>query len=186
MRRSIVLGVVASFAVAAGILATPREAQAGPYLGIDLDLGTAFRERVDFSYGLGGRFGYKIWFFPAGVWLLPEVGGHFMRFGAGNALGEFDHAGKVFGGVRFGFGHIVQPNIFAHLGLGFVGASELGPSADIGVGVDFQITRIFSLGLQVAYNSVTVTSSGDAAKWVNFGLNFGFDFFGHPWHRRRL
>jgi hypothetical protein len=27
----------------------------------------------------------------------------------------------------------------------------------------------------VAYNAVTVSSRGDAAKWLSFGLNFGFD-----------
>ena len=67
---------------------------------------------------------------------------------------EFGHAGEVFGGLRFGFDGVVQPNVFAHLGLGFVGASDIGPYADLGVGVDFQIMRVFSLGVQVAYNSV--------------------------------
>lgn len=180
MRRSLVLGVASGFAAAAFVLAAPREAKAGPHLGIDLDLGTAFQRQVDFSYGLGGRFGYKIHFPGNFFWLLPEGGGHYMRFGTGNSLGGFAQAGEVFGGVRFGLGGLVQPNIFSHLGLGFVGNSQIGPAADIGVGVDFQITRIFTLGLQVAYNAVTVTSSGDAAKWVNFGLNFGFDFFGRP------
>ena len=184
MRRSLVLAAVSSLAVATVRLAVPREATAGPYLGIDLDLGTAFRRQVDFSYGLGGRFGYKI-HFPGPFWLLPEVGGHFMSFGSNNGLGEFSQAGNAFGGARFGLDGFVQPNVFAHLGIGFVGASQLGPSADVGLGVDFRITRLFSIGLQVAYNAVTVTSSGDAAKWVNFGVNFGFDFAGRPPRQRR-
>ncbi len=174
MRRSLLLGIAPCLALAA-VLTSAREAHAGPYIGLDLDLGTAFQDRVDFSYGLGGRVGYKLYFEGTNLYLLPEIGGHFMSFGS---EGEFTHAGAVFGGVRFGFGGIVQPNVFAHLGLGFVGSSELGPHADIGVGVDFQITRLFSMGLQVAYNSVTVTESGDAAKWMSFGLNFGFDLNG--------
>ena len=173
MPRSILLGVVSCLAVAAA-LTSVREAHAGPYLGIDLDLGTALQDRVDFSYGLGARFGWKIYFQGAPVWLLPEVGGHFMSFGPAT---EFGHAGAAFGGVRFGFDGIVQPNIFAHLGLGFVGESEIGPYADAGVGLDFQLTRLFSLGLQVAYNTVSDNGSDfGAAKWVSFGLNLGFDF----------
>ena len=159
MRRSLLLGVVPCLVLAATLTAS-REAQAGPYLGVDLNLGTALQDRVDFSYGLGARFGWKIYFANAPVWLLPEVGGHFMSFGTAT---EFGHAGAAFGGARFGFDGVVQPNIFAHLGLGFVGASELGP--------------LFSLGLQVAYNSVSDNGSDfGAAKWVSFGLNFGFDF----------
>jgi hypothetical protein len=169
--------------VIAATLMVATEAHAGPYLGIDLDLGTALQDRVDFSYGLGGRFGWKVYFAGAPVWLLPEVGGHFMSFGSAT---EFGHAGAAFGGVRFGFDGVVQPNIFAHLGLGFVGDSELGPYADVGVGLDFQITRLFSLGLQVAYNTVSDNGSDfGAAKWVSFGLNFGFDFTRPERGRRR-
>jgi hypothetical protein len=108
------------------------------------------------------------------MWLLPEVGGHFMSFGSST---EFGHAGAVFGGLRLGFDGLVQPNAFAHLGAGFVGGSELGPYTDVGVGVDFQILRVFSMGVQVAYNTVLDNGSDfGATKWLSFGLNFGIDF----------
>jgi hypothetical protein len=182
MRRSLLLGVVPCLVFAAA-LTSAREAHAGPYLGIDLDLGTAFQDNVDFAYGLGGRFGYKIYFAGAPVWLLPEIGGHFMSFGAAT---EFGHAGAVFGGLRFGFDGVVQPNLFAHLGAGFVGNSDLGPYTDVGVGVDFQLTRLFSLGLQVAYNTVLDNGSGFGnASWASFGINFGFDFTRPERGRRR-
>ncbi|APR75460.1 Hypothetical protein A7982_00806 [Minicystis rosea] len=184
MRRSLLWSILPCCAFAA-VLASSREALAGPFIGVDLDLGTAFQRRVDFSYGLGARVGYKFHFAGAPLWILPEAGGHFMRFGTGNDLGPYDHAGAAFGGVRFGGGDIVQPNVFAHLGLGFVGSSALGPHADIGAGIDFQITRLFSLGIQAAYNSITVTSNGDAAKWVSFGLNLGFDLIPHRHRRHR-
>ncbi len=160
----------------AGVLALSADAQAGPYLGLDLDLGTAFQHNVDFSYGLGGRFGWKIYFPGVPLWLLPEVGAHFMSFGSGRDAGEFTESSSVFGGARFGFDGLVQPNVFAHLGVGFVGAGELGPHTDVGVGVDFQLTRVLSLGAQVAYNADTIDSLGDAAKWVSFGVNVGIDF----------
>jgi hypothetical protein len=173
MRRSALVGVLPLLAFAA-VFTPSKKAHAEPVISIDLDLGTAFRRQVDFSYGLGGRFGYKFHFPLTSFFLQPEVGGHYMSFGSDNALGYYDHAGTVNGGLRLGFGHIVQPFGFAHLGLGFVGDSRLGPAADIGGGLDFQITRVFSLGAQAAYNSVSITDYGDAAKWVSFGLNFGF------------
>ena len=173
MRRSALVGLLPFLAFAATF--TPsKKAHAEPVISIDLDLGTAFRRQVDFSYGLGGRFGYKFRFPLTSFWLQPEGGIHYMSFGNDNALGYYDQAGSINGGLRLGFGRIVQPHAFAHLGLGYVGNSRLGPATDIGGGLDFQITRVFSLGGQIAYNSVTITDHGDAAKWVSFGLNFGF------------
>src|SRR4051812_2444467 len=102
MHRSPLLGVLPCLALLAVVTAT-KEAQAGPYLGLDLDLGTAFQDRIDFSYGVGGRFGYKLYFEDAPLWLMPEIGAHLMRFDAVRSYGEFDHVGAVFGGVRFGF-----------------------------------------------------------------------------------
>jgi hypothetical protein len=173
MRRSALLGFLPAFALTA-ILTSTTHAHAEPVIGVDLDLGTAFRRQVDLSLGAGGRFGYRFHFPVTSFFLQPELGGHYTSFGSGNALGYFDHAGTAFGGLRLGFGHVVQPNFFAHLGLGFVGASQIGPAADIGGGLDFSITRLFSLGVQAAYNTVTITESGDAAKWVSFGMNLGF------------
>ena len=175
LQRPFFLAAIPGLAVA-GTLAFTTPAQAGPYVGIDLDLGTAFQNNIDLSYGLGGRLGWKIYFPGVPVWLLPEVGAHFMSFGSGRAPGEFNESSSVFGGARFGFDGVVQPNVFAHLGLGFIGAGELGPHTDVGVGLDFQLTRVLSLGLQVAYNADTIDALGDAAKWVSFGINFGLDF----------
>jgi hypothetical protein len=98
MHRTLLLGLIPALAFAA-VLTSSGAAHAGPYIGVDLDLGTAFQDHVDFSYGLGGRFGYKLYFSGAPVWLQPEVGGHFMSFGSGT---QFGHAGAFFGGARFG------------------------------------------------------------------------------------
>lgn len=174
--RRLFFRAVAPCVAFAAVAASSSVAHAGPYVGVDLDLGTAFQNSVDFSYGLGGRLGWKIYFPGAPVWLLPEVGAHFMSFGPNRAATEFSETGSVFGGARFGLDGIVQPNIFGHLGLAFIGGDELGPHADIGLGVDFQLTRVFSLGIQAAYNSDTIDDRGDTAKWVSFGINLGLDF----------
>lgn len=177
MRRFALLGFIPAFALTA-ILTSTTQAHAEPVIGVDLDLGTAFRRQIDLSLGAGGRFGYRFRFPLTSFFLQPELGGHYTSFGRGNDLGYFDHAGTAFGGLRLGFGRFIQPNFFAHLGFGFVGDSRVGPAADIGGGLDFNLTRLFSLGAQVAYNTVTITESGDAAKWVSFGLNLGFHLGG--------
>ncbi len=193
MRRSFLVGIVPALAFAA-IVASTKEAHAGPYLGVDLDLGTAFRGQTDFSYGIGGRFGYKFNIPRSYVYLQPEIGGHYMSFGSNAASLGADHATTVNVGARFGLQGLVQPNVFAHVGYGILGNSLGGPEADIGAGVDFKIGPIFTLGLQIAYNTVTVTqtSQGDliagpngfpAAKWVNFGLVSGFNFGAAPARR---
>ncbi len=174
--------VLPAVAAAALLLASTREAHAGPYLGVDLDLGTAFQNQVDFSYGLGARLGFKAHLGDF-VYLLPEIGGHYMSFGSRNGA-EFGHAGDVNIGARLGLQGIVQPNVFGHVGVGFVGDSRLGPSADIGVGLDFRIVPMFTLGPQIAYHAITVTEGGDAAKWLSFGLTAGFNFGAREERRR--
>jgi len=197
MRRSLLVGLVPALAFAAASLASTKEAAAGPYLGVDLDLGTAFANsrvggsNVDFSYGLGGRVGYKFEIPRSYVWILPEAGIHYMSFGT-NALnaGAIDHATTFNVGGRFGLKGLVQPNVFAHLGYGVLGSSLGGPAADIGAGIDFKLGRVFTLGAQIAYNTVTVTdtpfgayTAQGSAKWVNFGLVSGFNFGAPPARR---
>jgi hypothetical protein len=184
MRRFALLGLLPLFALTA-ILTSTTNAHAEPVIGVDLDLGTAFQRQIDLSLGAGGRFGYRFHFPVTSFFLQPELGGHYTSFGRGNDLAYFDHAGTAFGGLRLGFGRFVQPNFFVHLGVGFVGESRLGPAADIGGALDFSITRLFSLGVQAAYNTVTITESGDAAKWVSFGLNLGFHLDTGPERRQR-
>ncbi len=58
MRRT-ALALALPFLAFAAVSTSSKKAHAEPVIAIDLDLGTAFRRQVDFSYGLGGRFGYK-------------------------------------------------------------------------------------------------------------------------------
>lgn len=194
MRHSFLLGLVPALAFAA-TLATTKEAHASPRLDLDLDLGTAFGNNVDFSYGGGLRFGYRIPLYPSVFYLQPELGGHYMRFGTNSAgVGGYDYAGTLNGGLKLGIQGIVQPNVFAHLGLGMLGYNidatttefYVGPQADIGVGLDIMVAPGFSLGGQIAYNSAAVLSNQNvatAAKWASFGLTAGFSFGDAP--RRR-
>jgi hypothetical protein len=200
MRRSFLLGLVPALAFAAVTFGGARKAQAGPHLDIDFDLGTALQNRnnqtaVDFSGGLGLRLGWRAHLYGAPLYIQPEIGGKYMHFGfnSNNVQGGYDYAGIVNAGLKFGMTGIVQPNIFGHLGYGFMGYTDpgannnilgvSGPTADIGAGLDFRLLPGWTLGLQVAYNSMLVpvdntTANSDitTAKWVSFGLTTGFHF----------
>lgn len=190
MRRSFLVGIVPALAFAAVSFVSTREAHAGPTIDLDLDLGSAFQSegvsRVDFSVGGGGRLGYRFNIPRSWVYVQPEIGGHYMRFGFNSDNLGYDFAAVLNGGLKVGLQGVVQPNIFAHLGVGILGyatgpnTSEgyLGPEADIGLGIDFRLAPGFTLGAQVAFNDVTVPSVGSpyAAKWMNFGLTAGFHF----------
>jgi hypothetical protein len=175
MRRSALLRLTPAFALTA-ILTSTTQVGAEPVIGVDLglDVATALRRRIPLSLGAGGRFGYRFRFPVTSFFLQPELGGHYTSFGRGNDLAYFDHAGTALGGLRLGFGSFLQPNFFAHLGVGFVGDSRVGPATNLGGGLDFSLAQLFSLGVQAAYNTVSITGSGDAATWVSFGIDLGF------------
>ncbi len=199
MRRSfLAAAIVPALAFAAVTFGASKEAAAGPTVDLDLNLGTAIQtvgnqSAVDFSLGGGVAVGYRFYIPGSYVFLQPEVGGHYMRFGFNSDTLGYDYAGTLNVGAKLGLlaaGGIVQPNLFGHVGLGFLGyqvdAEEsrgyIGPNLDIGAGLDFRLVPGFTLGAQIAYNTVIVPSGPDtldAAKWVSFGLHAGFQF-GEP------
>jgi hypothetical protein len=202
MRRSFLLApIVPVLAFAAVTFAQTREAAAGPIIDLNLNLGTALNgatpnsTAVDFSVGGGAGVGYRFHIRGTMLYLQPELTGQYMRFGFNSTEVGYNYAGILNGGLRFGLSGIVQPNVFGHLGVGFLGfnsfqgngyqdTGELGPEMDVGVGLDFRIVPGFTLGAQVAYNTVVVPSSDPdvpdvAAKWFSFGLKAGFQF-GEP------
>jgi hypothetical protein len=199
MRRSFLVGIVPVLAFAAVTFGSTRQAHAGPHLDIDLDLGTALRAgpnttAVDFSAGIGGRLGYRIQFPGSILYFQPEIGGKYMSFGFNSKFTNgYDYAGVVNGGFKFGFTGVVQPNLFAHIGIGDLGyvlpdgstqAGVVGPAADLGLGLDFRLLPGWTLGVQTAFNSMFVPVAGTtngadfgSARWFSFGLTTGFHFW---------
>jgi hypothetical protein len=202
MRRSFLVGIVPVLAFAAVTFGSVRKAHAGPHLDIDFDLGTALRSNanttaVDFSAGIGGRLGYRVHIPGSIIYIQPEIGGKYMNFGFNSKFtGGYDYAGVVNGGFKFGLTGIVQPNIFAHLGIGDLGfiqndgtavSGVVGPAADIGLGLDFRLLPGWTLGVQTAFNSMFVPVAGTvngndfgAARWFSFGITTGFHFWEPP------
>jgi len=119
-----------------------------------------------------------------------------MNFGTNSAdlNQQWDYAGALNGGLRLGIQGPVQPAVFGHIGLGVLGYSNpdnttsgyVGPEADIGFGLDFRVVPGFTLGAQIAYNVISIINQDGvpgAAKWCNFGLTAGFEFWDAPVRR---
>lgn len=196
MRRSfLVAPIVPALAFAAVMFGSTKEAAAGPTVDLSLNLGTAFQTgpattNVDFSLGGGVGLGYRFNIPRSYVYLQPELVGEYMRFGFNsNQIGGYDYAGALKTGFRAGLQGLVQPNLFGHLGFGFLGRQlsvnttelAIGPQMDIGAGLDIRPAPGFTIGVDIAYHAVPLPAyqSYDAAKWVSFGLKAGFQF-GEP------
>jgi hypothetical protein len=192
MRRSfLAAAIVPAVAFAAITFGSTKEAAAGPTIDLGLNLGTAFQtsgvSRVDFSLGGNAAVGYRFNIPRSYVYVQPEISGGFMRFGFNSTNIGYDRAGMLNVGAKFGLQGLVQPNVFGHLGVGFLGWDQgyqtvgyLGPQMDIGLGLDIRPVPGFTVGAQLAYNSVVVPDSAyDAAKWLSFGVKIGFQF-GEP------
>ena len=123
-----------------------------------------------------------------------------MTFGVNSAyiLDAANAATTVNGGLRLGIKGLVQPAIFGHVGVGMLEtatspnttALNAGPEFDIGLGLDFKVAPGFTLGIQGAYNVVSLLSQANngtvnaqSAKWFNFGLTAGFEFWEAPVRR---
>lgn len=193
MRRSfLAAAIVPAVAFAAITFGSTKEAAAGPTIDLGLNLGTAFQtgyvSHVDFSLGGNAAVGYRFNIPRSYVYVQPEVGGGYMRFGFNSTGVGYDYAGTLNTGLKFGLQGLVQPNAFAHIGVGFLGWSAgqsgvttgyLGPEMDIGAGLDIRPVHGFTIGANIAYNSVLVPSGPntlDAAKWLSFGVKIGFQF----------
>lgn len=183
MRRSSLLPVAFFLALACVLLGGAREARAGVSLSAELNGGMTFKglpQQNRFGGGITGILGYRFNVGPA--FIAPEAGGGYMLFDAGSDYVRF-HPARAFGGVRFGVGRIVQPQIFAHLGYGWLGGlSDLdlkGYTADAGIALDFNLIRVLSLGLHGGYvvtrvepsEGGPVSSTPQTISWINAGVH---------------
>jgi hypothetical protein len=172
MRHTFLLGF-APFLAAAAILAAPREARAGVFLGADFDAGTMLSPPpgAKSGFGFGGTVGYRFGLGP--VFLQPEATGQYLVFPFESA--DALHTTRVLGGGRFGLGAMVQPQIFGHAGVGWLGSGVDGPTFDVGFALDFKLIPILRFGAQVGYNVVTIRSADTATKWIDYGVHVGVE-----------
>lgn len=113
--------------------------------------------------------------------IIPEGGfayTHlFVTDNAGDSLGW--NMERAFAGVRVGFGEIVVPVFYGHVGYGWRGTTggpllypvptASGVTADAGVGLDFHLIRLLGFGLHFEY--VAVEATPYVPDWMAFGLH---------------
>ncbi len=129
---------------------------------------------------IGGGGGFKVRLgeqlrLPA-VLLTPEVGYGFDHLWAADNLGNgYDWSiNRFFAGARLGFGRIIVPTLYAHVGYGwrqtdaaYVTGEDGGLAFDVGGALDFRVARHADLGVHLEYAQIAL--SQDAPQWLGIG-----------------
>lgn len=144
-------------------------------VGFDLDWAAADDAGES---GVGGalRLGYELDLII--LTLIPEIGGTYHSFA--------DLDTKVYRGIagaRLRFLKVVEPGVYAHLGVGHLTVDRtLGPSwtaatSDFGVSLDFTLLPIFEFGVHGGYNvQFEGDEETDGFDWWTAGLNAALVF----------
>jgi hypothetical protein len=112
--------------------------------------------------------------------IIPEGGFSYTHLFVTDSAGESVgwNMERAFVGVRIGFGEVVVPLIYGHVGYGWRGTSggpldpvptANGVTADVGVGLDFHVIRHFGFGLHLEY--VAVDAAPFVPDWIAFGVH---------------
>jgi hypothetical protein len=154
-------------AAAALFLGAETNAHAGEVaLGAGIGVDVPFNARggnagVDFDALLG----YRLHLGPA--WFLqPEAVGGYRSFGSGFSLGRLGF------GAHFGFGRLIQPQVYAHVGAAFGDAS--GFNFDGGGAIDLHVSVVF-VGAHAGFNVLSASAApGDnTLQWLDLGIHAG-------------
>ncbi len=155
------------------VLTSAREARADTKLALDLEYAGAIDQRgIDGGTGGAVRLGQELDLVV--VSLTPEIGGSFHAFGG--YLDAKHYSGFV--GGRLAFGKILEPGVFAHLGVGSLSGdfpSDTGPEFDVGLALDFTLLPILDLGVHGAYNNLFL-DGGENFDWLRVGAHAAIGF----------
>jgi len=153
-------------------------------LGFDLE-GVAPLNAPTYNGGpaaIGGGAGFKIRLgeeirFPgSGIRLTPEVGYAYDHMWAADNLGNgYDWSmNRLMAGARLGFGHILVPSVYAHLGYGwrqtdaaYVTGQNGGLAFDVGGALDLRVVPHVGFGVHLEY--VQVSTDVDTPQWLAVG-----------------
>lgn len=142
-------------------------------IAVDFNFTTAVNDDATDSGGGGAlRLGQK--FDLLLVSLTPEIGGGYHGFGGSGDAKLY----SGFLGGRLGIGKIIEPSVFAHVGLGRLEgvAPRTAPILDAGVALDFTLLPLIDLGLHGAYNVMMPKGDGSALKFVTLGAHAALVF----------
>jgi hypothetical protein len=101
--------------------------------------------------------------------LIVEGGGSYHDFGGDDEVSVW--RGIVGGEVRIG--KILEPGLFAHVGVGRLsGAGAFtAPAVDVGLALDLTVVPLIDLGAHVAYNALLGNEERDGFSWLTAGLH---------------
>jgi hypothetical protein len=143
-------------------------------LAFDLDFASTLNEPGAGTGGGGAlRLGRKIDFIL--ISLTPEIGGSYYRFDGFN----HDRMYRGFIGGRLGFGKIIEPSVFAHIGVGRVEAdvaSHTAPVFDAGIALDLTVLPLINLGAHASYNTLFPQGDYPSFSWLALGLHAALVF----------
>jgi hypothetical protein len=176
MLRTWLVGALFALSLCAFVPSTAW-AGSGTRLALDLDYVGGIDER-GIGKGTGGalRFGQKMDL--VAVNLTGEIGASYHMYG-----GEYDpthYAGFV--GGQLGFGKIIEPSVFLHVGVGRLNMEvagedfhDTGPMLDVGLALDFTLLPIIDVGVHAAYDFQRM-DSGENFDWYRLGAHVALTF----------
>jgi hypothetical protein len=183
-----ILGIAASSLVLLAVSATPRIAAAAPAIGVDLEGAIPLNAPTRDPDALQGGSGFKVRFGQVFhvpfLRITPEIGYGFDRL-FGNGGDHYDSYGwdmhRVFAGARLGFGAIVVPTVYAHVGYGWRTTDDPsvpegnGLAFDAGAALDLHLIRHFGFGAHAEYATIA-TGGGTTPQWLALGLHIDVEF----------
>ena len=147
----------------------PRESprKSKTHIAVDFDFSSAL-DALGTKMGGGGalRVGQK--FRLPLVSLTPELGGSYHAFGGDDETRSY----SGFLGGRLGIGTVVEPSVFAHVGLGHLEGlqTRTGTMIDGGLALDVTLLPLIDFGVHGGYNVMLPNSDGSAFKYLTLGL----------------
>lgn len=143
-------------------------------LAFDLDFIAPLREPgSDIGGGGAVRLGRKMDFVL--VSLTPEIGGGYDHFNGDNNAAVY----RGFIGGRLGFGKLIEPSVFAHIGVGKLDAdvgSHTAAAFDAGVALDLTFLPLINLGAHASYNTLLAQANYSSFDWLALGLHVALVF----------
>lgn len=131
--------------------------------------------------GLKLRAGEQIRF--PGLRFTPEVGYAYDHLWASDNLGDgYDWSiNRLFAGARLGFGRVLVPTIYAHLGYGwrqtdaaYATGDNGGLAFDLGGALDLHVVPHLGFGLHLEYSQLVLSS--DTPQWIAIGGHMDIAF----------
>lgn len=137
------------------------------HIAVDFDVNAAVNApEVDAGGGGALRLGRELDLFL--ISLTPEIGGSYHSFG-----GDYDRT-KVYAGFlggRLAIGKIIEPSLFAHVGVARLDGLESRTAAQLdgGLALDLTLLPLINIGVHGAYNVVLPRGNADAFRFVTLG-----------------